>query len=127
MGNPYFYFLSLTICGYVRHRIFFLFESCFKFITIFGDQAYWKEADRQAFAARGVRYRISRRPKRKPLSQRWRMINRARSRLRQASVSGAQAALGLHQSELSRLGQELGAGADRFIETEASADVREPS
>jgi transposase, IS5 family len=49
---------------------------------IFGDQAYWKEADRQAFAARGVRYRINRRPTRKPLSQRWRMINRARSRTR---------------------------------------------
>src|SRR5579859_8186623 len=49
---------------------------------IFGDQAYWKEADRQAFAARGVRYRINRRPTRKPLSERWRMINRARSRTR---------------------------------------------
>jgi IS5 family transposase len=49
---------------------------------IFGDQAYWKEADRQAFAARGVRYRINRRPTRTPLSQRWRMINRVRSRTR---------------------------------------------
>jgi IS5 family transposase len=49
---------------------------------IFGDQAYWKEADRQAFAARGVRYRINRRPTRRPLSERWRMINRARSRTR---------------------------------------------
>jgi len=49
---------------------------------IFGDQAYRKEADRQAFAARGVRYRINRRPTRKPLSERWRMINRARSRTR---------------------------------------------
>jgi len=49
---------------------------------IFGDQAYWKEADRQSFSARGVRYRISRRPTRKPLSHRWRMINRARSRTR---------------------------------------------
>jgi IS5 family transposase len=36
---------------------------------VLGDQAYWKEADRQAFAARGVRYRINRRPKRgAPLS-----------------------------------------------------------
>jgi transposase, IS5 family len=49
---------------------------------IFGDQAYWKEADRQAFAARGVRYRINRRPTRRPLSPRWRMINRVRSRTR---------------------------------------------
>ena len=49
---------------------------------IFGDQAYWKEADRLAFAARGVRYRINRRPSRRPLSERWRLINRARSRTR---------------------------------------------
>ena len=52
--------------------------------TIYGDQAYWKEADRQAFEARGVRYRVNRRPasKTKPLSERWREINRARSRTR---------------------------------------------
>src|SRR4030088_535196 len=43
---------------------------------VLGDQAYWKEADRQAFAARGVRYRINRRLKRgAPLSQRWKRIN----------------------------------------------------
>jgi len=49
---------------------------------VFGDQAYWKEADRRAFAMRGVRYRINRRPSTTPLSERWRMINRARSRAR---------------------------------------------
>jgi len=49
---------------------------------VFGDQAYWKEADRQAFAARGVRYRVNRRPSSKPLSERWRLINQARSRTR---------------------------------------------
>ncbi|MGH7803829.1 MAG: IS5 family transposase [Candidatus Binatia bacterium] len=51
---------------------------------VFGDQAYWKEADRQAFEARGVRYRVNRRPKNRhhPLSERWRRINRARSRTR---------------------------------------------
>jgi IS5 family transposase len=51
---------------------------------IFADQAYWKEADRQAFEARGVRYRVNRRPKNKhhPLSERWRKINRSRSRTR---------------------------------------------
>ena len=50
---------------------------------IYGDQAYWKEADRQAFEARGVRYRVNRRAsKTKPLSERWRAINRARSRTR---------------------------------------------
>jgi IS5 family transposase len=50
---------------------------------VFGDQAYWKEADRQAYAARGVRYRMNRRPKRNErLSERWRKINRVRSRTR---------------------------------------------
>ena len=28
---------------------------------VFGDQAYWKQADRQAYEARGVRYRMNRR------------------------------------------------------------------
>jgi transposase, IS5 family len=50
---------------------------------IFGDQAYWKEGDRDAFGARGVRYRVNRRAKPKQrLSERWRKINRARSRTR---------------------------------------------
>lgn len=50
---------------------------------VYGDQAYWKEADRQAFEARGVRYRVNRRPRSQaPLSNRWRLINRARSRTR---------------------------------------------
>jgi IS5 family transposase len=51
--------------------------------VVFGDQAYWKEADRQGFEARGVRYRVNRRPRSKgDLSERWRAINRARSRTR---------------------------------------------
>jgi IS5 family transposase len=51
--------------------------------VLFGDQAYWKEADRQAFEAKGVRYRVNRRPNgRQPLSERWRKINRIRSRTR---------------------------------------------
>ena len=50
---------------------------------MFGDQAYWKEADRQFLEACGVRYRINRRPtSQRPLSEYWRMINRARSRTR---------------------------------------------
>jgi IS5 family transposase len=51
---------------------------------VFGDQAYWKEADRQAFEACGVRYRMNRRPRSKhhPLSEHWKKINRARSRTR---------------------------------------------
>jgi len=51
--------------------------------TLYGDQAYWKEADRQQFEAAGVRYRMNRRPAgRQPLSDYWRRINRARSRTR---------------------------------------------
>jgi IS5 family transposase len=50
---------------------------------VFGDQAYWKEDDRKFLEGWGVRYRINRRPTaRRPLSERWRMINRARSRTR---------------------------------------------
>ena len=50
---------------------------------VFGDQAYWKEDDRQFLESWGIRYRINRRPHpQQPLSERWRMINRARSRTR---------------------------------------------
>jgi transposase, IS5 family len=50
---------------------------------VFGDQAYWKEDDRRFLEARGIHYRINRRPtSRRPLSERWRMINRVRSRTR---------------------------------------------
>jgi IS5 family transposase len=52
--------------------------------VLYGDQAYWKEADREAFEAKGVRYRMNRRAPggNKNLSERWRAINRARSRTR---------------------------------------------
>ena len=52
--------------------------------AVYGDQAYWKEADRQAFEARGVRYRVNRRAndRKQGLNERWRAINRARSRTR---------------------------------------------
>jgi IS5 family transposase len=52
--------------------------------VLYGDQAYWKEADRQAFEAHGVRYRVNRRAPggNRNLSERWREINRARSRTR---------------------------------------------
>ena len=52
--------------------------------AIYGDQAFWKEADRQAFEARGIRYRINRRAAggNKNLSARWRKINRIQSRTR---------------------------------------------
>jgi transposase, IS5 family len=52
--------------------------------ALYGDQAYWKAADRAAYEARGVRYRVNRRAAspRQPLSARWREINRTRSRTR---------------------------------------------
>ena len=52
--------------------------------SVYGDQAYWKEADRQDFEASGVRYRVNRRAAggNKNLNKRWRKINRARSRTR---------------------------------------------
>ena len=52
--------------------------------VLYGDQAYWKEADRQAFEEQGVRYRVNRRGARgnRSLSERWRKINRVRSRTR---------------------------------------------
>ena len=47
---------------------------------IFGDQAYWKEADRQAALARGIRYRVNRRgTKQRPLTEHKRYTNRCRS------------------------------------------------
>lgn len=51
--------------------------------ALYGDQAYWSEADRAAAKDAGVAYRVNRRgtPKH-PLSPRWRTINRARSRVR---------------------------------------------
>ena len=50
---------------------------------VFGDQAYWKEDHREFLASWGIRYRVNRRPTaRRPLSERWRMINWARSRTR---------------------------------------------
>src|SRR6201998_4080748 len=82
---------------------------------VFGDQAYWKEADRAFLESWAVRYRINRRPSRRPLSKRWRMINRARSRdprARRTRLSDSQATVGVRQSEISRSGQEPGASAN---------------
>jgi IS5 family transposase len=51
--------------------------------TIFGDQAYWKEADRQRFRAAGVRYRMNRRgTAQRPLTEHQKKINQSRSRTR---------------------------------------------
>jgi IS5 family transposase len=49
---------------------------------VFGDQAYWNESQRQSAQAAGIRYRINRRPARKPLNEYQRFINRRRSAAR---------------------------------------------
>jgi len=50
---------------------------------LYGDRAYWCEADRQAFQEAGVRYRVNRRGTSKtPLSDYWKDVNRSRSRVR---------------------------------------------
>jgi IS5 family transposase len=56
---------------------------------VYGDQAYWKESDREDFKCAGVRYRVNRRPTAaNPLTERWRKINRARSRVRARGEHG---------------------------------------
>ena len=51
--------------------------------ALYGDRAYWSEGDRQACEAAGTRYRVNRRGTRHyPVSERWRRINQARSRVR---------------------------------------------
>lgn len=51
--------------------------------ALYGDRAYWKDADRVLCEAAGIRYRVNRRgAPRHPLSARWRAVNRARSRVR---------------------------------------------
>jgi len=51
--------------------------------VLYGDRAYWNEADRAAAEAAGIRYRVNRRgTHHHPISERWREINRARSRVR---------------------------------------------
>lgn len=51
--------------------------------ALYGDQAYWSQADREAAKAAGVCYRVNKRPKRgAPLSDYWKKVNQARSRVR---------------------------------------------
>ena len=50
---------------------------------VFGDQAYWKEADRKRFQEAGVRYRVNRRGNfHRPLTDHQKKINQSRSRTR---------------------------------------------
>ena len=57
--------------------------------TVWGDAAYWKEADRRRFLAEGKRYRINRRgTKQRPLTESQRRVNRSRSRTRAKGEHG---------------------------------------
>lgn len=47
--------------------------------TLYGDKAYWRQADREAWQAEGKRYRVNRRGVR---TAHWDAINAARSRVR---------------------------------------------
>lgn len=50
---------------------------------VYGDRAYWSERDRVDLERLGMRYRVNRRGTRNaPVNERWRAINRARSRVR---------------------------------------------
>jgi IS5 family transposase len=51
--------------------------------AIYGDKAYWCQADRDAYEEIGIRYRVNRRGSRgRPLSEHWKKINRSRSKVR---------------------------------------------
>lgn len=51
--------------------------------ALYGDRAYWSERDQAACEAAGIKYRVNRRgAHHHPVSERWRQINRARSRVR---------------------------------------------
>jgi transposase, IS5 family len=50
---------------------------------LYGDRAYWSERDRAACEAAGIAYRVNKRGSHsRPVTERWRQINQARSRLR---------------------------------------------
>lgn len=56
---------------------------------LYGDRAYWREADRRAWRSRGGRYRVTRRGHpTAPVSDHWREINRSRSRVRARGEHG---------------------------------------
>jgi IS5 family transposase len=57
--------------------------------AIYGDKAYWCESDRLAYEEIGIRYKVNRRGSRgRPLTERWKAINRSRSRVRARGETG---------------------------------------
>ena len=83
---------------------------------VFGDQAYWKEDDREFLEVVGHTLSDQSASHRPAAAERALADDQsgalAHSRLRRASLSGGQAVVGLHQGEIPRPGQESGAGAD---------------
>ena len=83
---------------------------------VFGDQAYWKEDDREFLEAWGMRYRINRRPTSKAAVERALADDQpgafADPGARRTRLSHSQATVGLRQSEIPRPGQEPGPSAD---------------
>jgi IS5 family transposase len=76
---------------------------------VFGDQAYWSEAHRQAALARGIRYRVNRRgTESRPLTDYQRYINQVRSKsgARANTPSRSLSTCGDYQGSLPRFGQE---------------------
>ena len=78
--------------------------------VVYGDQAYWKEADRRAYEARGVRYRMNRRPPRSPAPDGPPAGHQSRavadSRSWRTPAARREATLGLRDGALSRAREE---------------------
>jgi len=87
--------------------------------ALYGDQSYWKEADRQAFEEQGVRYRVNRRTPggNRHLSERWRKINRARSRTRaccEHPFRGVKQLWGFHKTRYRGIAKNLARAQTMF-------------
>lgn len=85
--------------------------------VVYGDRAYWKAADCEAFEARGVRYRVNRRAasKKKPLELALALDQSrpvAKARPRRARLPRGQAAVGFREGALPGHRQEPGTSAD---------------
>ncbi len=93
---------------------------------VFGDQAYWSEAHRQAALAKGIRYRVNRRSPRRPATT----YRRGTSNRRRSAAQGprrtcfprGQALVGLQQSSLPRIGEEHRQAVYRFRSGESVSD-----
>ncbi len=85
---------------------------------VFGDQAYWSEAHRQAALARGIRYRVNRRgTESRPLTRLSTLHQPGPLQVpgsRRARLPGRQASVGLYQGSLPRIGEEHRAPVHRL-------------